>query len=173
MHDQNKAHGLYKKLLRLYPQAFRERLGESMEQTFDDLYTERKRQTDRGLFLFVFGLFIDTAIGILRERLLLTKEGDAMKNVLANLRSPAILSVLLVVPFMILEVVNRRNFNEGFPVPLFVILWLLPMLFILIVTPIVRNIQAGNSLAANPVIFLIRVVFLAFIVWTWFGIVID
>ena len=43
-YNQNTAHTLYKKLLALYPRGFRERLGESMEQTFNDLYNEKSRQ---------------------------------------------------------------------------------------------------------------------------------
>jgi hypothetical protein len=34
----------YKKLLAFYPQAFREQFGESVQQTFNDLCNERKRQ---------------------------------------------------------------------------------------------------------------------------------
>jgi hypothetical protein len=74
---------------------------------------------------------------------------------------------------MVMEVVNRRNFNEGFPVVLFVTMWLLPLLFIFTATPIVRNIRAGNKLIASPVMLAIRVIFLAFLVWLWFGVVID
>jgi hypothetical protein len=96
-----------------------------------------------------------------------------MQNILTNLKLPAIISALLVIPFMIMEVVNRRNFNEGFPIPLFVIMWLLPVLFLLTGMPIVRNVRAGNSILANPILLLIRVVFLALLVWMWFGILID
>ena len=71
MYDQNIVHTLYKKLLTLYPRGFRERLGESMEQTFNDLYKERKRQTGEGLFSFVLWMFIETARGITREYILL------------------------------------------------------------------------------------------------------
>lgn len=52
-YQRNAVHTLYKKLLRLYPREFREHLEESMEQTFNDLYEEQKRQTERGLFGFV------------------------------------------------------------------------------------------------------------------------
>jgi len=90
-----------------------------------------------------------------------------------SFRSPGVISLLLTLPFMILELVNRRSFNEGFPVPLFGIMWLLPMIFIVTLMPIVRNIRAGNSIIANPIILFIKVVFLAFIVWMWFGILID
>lgn len=48
MGEQKTAHVLYKKLLRLYPRRFGERLGESKEQTFNDLYKERKHLTIKG-----------------------------------------------------------------------------------------------------------------------------
>ena len=96
-----------------------------------------------------------------------------MQTILINLRLPAIVSFLLVLPFMIMEVINRRNFTEGFPIPLFVIMWLLQVLFILTGMPIVRNTRAGNSLLANPVILLIRVVFLIFLAWFWAALLFD
>jgi hypothetical protein len=40
MYEQNTVRTLYKRLLSLYPQEFKERLGESMQQTFNDLYKE-------------------------------------------------------------------------------------------------------------------------------------
>jgi len=144
-----------------------------MEQTFNDLSNERNRDTDRSYFSFVLWIFIETFIGITKEYILLITQGYAMKNILATLRSPVIISLLLVAPFAVLELVNRRNFNEGFPFPLFALLWLLPLVFIVTLMPIVRNIRAGNSLLANPVLLLIRVIFLVFIAWMWFGIMID
>ena len=62
-----------------------------------------------------------------------------MQSILTTLKRPAIISFLLVIPFMVMEVVNRRNFNEGFTIPLFVIMWLLPVLFIITGMPIVRS----------------------------------
>jgi hypothetical protein len=64
MYDHQTARALYKKLLGLYPRAFREQLGESMEQTFNDLCNERKQQAQGGLFGFVLWMFVETAIGI-------------------------------------------------------------------------------------------------------------
>lgn len=172
MYELNTVRSLYRKLLALYPRSFRKELGESMEQTFHDLCRE-KRQTKSGWFSFVLWTFSETAIGVLRERLLLIREGEIMQNILTSLRLPAIISFLLVLPFMILEGVNRRNFNEGFPIPLFVIMWLLPMLFLLTGMPIIRNVRGGNSLLANPVVLFIRVVFLIFTAWIWTGLLID
>ena len=143
-----------------------------MEQTFNDLYRE-KEQSKSKLFSFVLWTFIETTIGIFREYRLLVLEGHPMQTLLTNFRLPALISFLLVIPFMIMEVVNRRNLSEGFPIPLFVIMWLLPLLFILTVTPIIRNVRAGNSLLATPILLLVRVVFLSFLVWMWFGILLD
>ena len=59
---------LYRKLLTLYPQRFKEELGKSMEQTFNDLYGKQQTRPDQ--FRFVLWIFIDTAIGIVREHVL-------------------------------------------------------------------------------------------------------
>jgi|SRR5687767_10941016 len=173
MNDQQTVRKLYKKLLTFYPRGFQEQLGESMEQSFNDLYNERKRHKDRGLFSSVLWIFVETAVGIFKERLLLLIEGEIMQTPRTNLRLASLISLLLVLPFMIMEVVNRRNFNEGFPIPLFTIMWLLPVLFILTGMPILRTVQAGNSILANPVILLIRVVFLILIIWFWSALLID
>jgi hypothetical protein len=114
--DQKTVRTLYRKLLALYSRVFREQLGESMEQTFNDLCHERKRQTERGLFGFVLWLFVETAMEIIKEHVLLIKQGDTMKSITTNLRSAAIISFILVPPFMMLELVNRRNLPESFPV---------------------------------------------------------
>jgi hypothetical protein len=74
---------------------------------------------------------------------------------------------------MIVEAVNRREFNEGFPFPLFIIMWLLPVIFILIGMPIVRNVRAGNSLMASPITLLIRVILLVLIAWFWVSLLVD
>jgi len=171
--ERNIISNLYRRLLNFYPRTFREQLGEAMEQTFNDLYNERKQYAKREPFGFVLWAFMETAEAIVQEHILLLIQGNPMKNTLTSLRSPAIISFLIVIPFMILELVNRRNFNEGFPIPLFVIMWLLPMIFIIILTPIVQNVRAGNSLIANPINLLLRVALLVLIAWMWTGILID
>ena len=174
MNGQATVRTLYKKLLSLYPRAFKERFGESMQQTFNDLYKERKQQAEQGLFGFMLWTFIETAMGIIRERVLLIKEMTLMKNTLTNLSSSAIISFLIVLPFMILELATRSNLpRSNASISLFVIMWILPMLFILTVMPIVRNLRARNSIVANPISLLLRVVFSAYLVWLWFGFVID
>lgn len=58
---------LYAALVRLYPETFRRRFAESMEQTFHDLCRERG-ETGKSLFPFALGLFLETSVGILSER---------------------------------------------------------------------------------------------------------
>ena len=64
MNEQQTVRFLYRKLLDLYPQKFKGQLGESMEQSFNDLYKERKREKKQGLFSFVLWMFIETFAGI-------------------------------------------------------------------------------------------------------------
>ena len=100
-YDQNTVHTLYKKLLAFYPRGFRERLGESMEQTFNDLYNDRKWKTERGWFGFMFWIFIKTIMGIIREHVILLTEGNAMKNLFTNPRAAAITSFILCLPLAV------------------------------------------------------------------------
>jgi hypothetical protein len=146
-YDQNLVHVLYRKLITLYPRVFRERLGESMEQTFHDLYQERHTRTDG--FSVVIGTFIETAIGICREHLLLIAKGDSMRLIFTNISSSALIGCLLIVPFMIMEVVNRRNFHEGFPTFLFLVMWLNLFAVSTILLPILRSRRTGNHDMAN------------------------
>src|SRR5688500_18935538 len=56
----------YRQLLRCYSRPYRERFAESMEQTFNDLCRERTA-AGKGLFAFVFWVFLETSAGIIRE----------------------------------------------------------------------------------------------------------
>lgn len=141
---------LYKQLLTFYPAAFKEQLAESMEQTFNDLCNE-KRQAKKGLFGVVLWAFVETFIGICRERLVLTSEGDIMQTVLRTLGSSGGVSFLLILPFMIMEVVNRRQFNEEFPSMLFFVMWLNLFAISLILLPIMLSRSRGNHVMTNPV----------------------
>ena len=140
---------LYKNLLGLYPQEFREPLGESMQQTFDDLYTEQ--QSNRRLFSFLPWIFVETAMGIFRERLSLISPGDIMQTILKTIAPSALIGFLLILPFMIMEIVNRQTFSEGFPFMLFFVLWLNLFVISLMVLPIVRGRQTGKHGMAKPV----------------------
>ena len=75
-----------------------------------------------------------------------------MQTILKPLASSALIGFLLILPFMIMEVVNRRNLNEDFPFMLFFVLWLNLFAVSHILLPIVRGRRTGNQGMANPIL---------------------
>jgi hypothetical protein len=71
----------YAKLLRFYPKPYRERFGEGMQQTFNDLCRERYK-AGGGLSGFVFWMFTDTLAGIIKENI--KKENIIMMQILKS-----------------------------------------------------------------------------------------
>jgi len=74
-----------------------------------------------------------------------------MQTIFKATGSSALVSLLLTLPFITMEVVNRRNFNEDFPFMLFFGLWLSLFAISLILLPIVRARQTGKQDMANPI----------------------
>jgi cation transport ATPase len=96
-----------------------------------------------------------------------------MGRIFIQLRSPAIISTLLVLPLVSLEVINRRSFAESFPVPLFGTLWLLSVAFLLTLMPVVRTLRAGDTIKSHRVSILARVAFLILVAWLWVSLLLD
>lgn len=90
-----------------------------------------------------------------------------------NLKAPAIIGAVLVLPFMILELVNGGGIHGNFPIPLFGFMWLLPVSFVVILMSIVRSRPAGNRSMPNPVSLLSKVALLILIAWLWVSLVVD
>lgn len=112
---------LYQSLLTLYPRAFQERFGASMVQTFDDLCHERQcherqRQTAERLYGFVFWVFFETVVGIVKEHTLRMKEGDVMKAIISNPKPAALISLLLTLPFILLNTIAINSIEPFFTI---------------------------------------------------------
>lgn len=78
-----------------------------------------------------------------------------MKNTLKNIALPAGVSFLMLLPFLLMEIVNRQNFRaagEEFPIPLFIFLFVWGMVFISILVPIVQSLRElrNNSRSSVP-----------------------
>lgn len=144
-----------------------------MLQTFNDLYKER--QAESAWFGFITWTFAETGMGIFREHILLITEGATMKTIISNTRlAPVISFIFCVLPFMVLEWATRSNLPRSDADPtLWVVLWFLSTGFIAILMLIVRNVQAGNKLLANPVPLLLSVILFAVFAWQWVEFVID
>ncbi|HVG30233.1 MAG TPA: hypothetical protein VM864_11070 [Pyrinomonadaceae bacterium] len=97
------------------------------------------------------------------------------KNLAINLKSAALISLILVLPFAILEALNNTITGQNAPgvIILFGLLWLMPTAFILILVSVVRAVRDGNSVMAHPASLLLRVAFLALIAMMWGGILTD
>lgn len=137
------ARALYRKLLALYPKEFRDQLGASMEQTFNDLLQEPREAGEAGGV--ILRTFSDTAGGIIKELV-----RHHMKYVATHPRRAAFVGLLFVVPFFTVNtIVGARiepfysllrpaGFHTGPSeyILLFVLLLLLPL--------------AGAFIAARP-----------------------
>ncbi len=89
---------------------------------------------------------------------------------MSDLRIPAILGTLLVIPMMLLEWFNRRGFNEAFPFELFAILWLLPAAFTFILITLFRKLRAPKANLAELLLSGLALILLA---WLWGSILFD
>jgi len=100
---------------------------------------------------------------------------DQMKSIIPNLKTAAIISFIIVLPFALLEFTFNTVTKQNVPdlTLLYGSLWLLSMAFIVIIMPMAQNIRAGNSVIAKPINLLLRVAFSAFILMMWVGIIID
>lgn len=189
MIDQEKARAFYKKLLNLYPQGFRERMGESMEQTFRDLCNEQKGRAAHGFFLWP--LFTETAVGIVREHWLLFREADRMKNMLASPSSAAIISFVLALPIGFLRLALGSEIEAlvrpiesaltidgsqpsglGFSIICGGML-LLPVAFLLNLRPILIIERPEGKRKLYAINIIVGVIILLLILSTWGGLIME
>ena len=74
-----------------------------------------------------------------------------MQTTLKILGPSVLMSFLLILPLMIMEVVNRRNFNEDFPTFLFFVMWLNLFAVSIMLLPIVFSKRTSNHDMADSV----------------------
>lgn len=96
-----------------------------------------------------------------------------MKILGKQMQFPVLAGFLLTLPFIILDLINQREVNEDFPIPLFVTLWFLSVVFIALLMPIIHDLRAGENILAHPFSLTIRIIFMSLATWMWISIVID
>ena len=116
----------YAMLLRLYPRPFRERFGEGMAQTFDDLCREHK-ESGRGLFGLALWVFFETSGGIIMENI--THRTQLSKTML---RVALVSLGLLMVPLVASQFVPGWNWPPGAFVRVYVLFFATGMAYALI-----------------------------------------
>lgn len=87
---------------------------------------------------------------------------------LGNITRSAIISTVIVLPFLVLELVNMPR-PDSFPLSLFVLLWLLPFFVLLLLLPARRWLQ-DKSTAPH---FWIRLISAALLYAFWLIVLID
>ena len=90
----------YAKLICFYPKPYRERFGEGMEQTFNDLCRERK-DAGKGLFAFALWAFLETSAAISRERITIIMMKN--KNIIGIVLAAAFILLLLLLVMQITD----------------------------------------------------------------------
>ena len=96
-----------------------------------------------------------------------------MTNFLAGLKSPAIASAMLVFPLAILEFMYNTVSRQSAPslLVLFGFLWLLPVAFLAVLSPMVRHARSGNE--SSTAVFFLRLTFLALVTFAWGSLLVD
>src|SRR5262245_36593361 len=95
-----------------------------------------------------------------------------MNTTARTLAVSSLISLIMVFPFLLLEILNRRHFSESFPYSLFTILWIVMLAFIFVLIPIVRNLQTGTpSLSTTNLIT--RFTILLLLSFFWIRVIID
>ena len=190
-HDQSMVHVLYRKLICLYPRGFRQRFSESMEQTFNDLYNENKRGPQHELFSFVLWTLIETTIGIIKEHILVIRQGYTMKNILINHNSAAatglILSMpigliyivfifditLLIGPLKSLLTINGYEVNILGRIVIMGGLLLLPVAFVINLLPMLKRAGPEQKRTFHAINLIVGVILLLLILFTWGGLFLE
>jgi hypothetical protein len=189
MFDMQTARILYRKLLALYPQRFKDQLAESMEQTFSDLYRERQRE--HRLFAFTVWTFLETSAGIVREHVLFMTEGDSMRGILSNPTSAAMISFILALPIGLLRLILGSDI-EAIVAPIesvitidgsrpnalgFTIicggLLLLPVAFLLNLRPMLKRDSSTGKRILHPANIVVGLLLLALLTFTWGGLILE
>ena len=87
--------------------------------------------------------------------------------------SAIIWGFIFLIPLITLELVNRWKFHEGFPFALFTFTWILQVLFILLLTFMIKSQHSRKSIRQDPTSLLLQVIGLLLIAYIWGGWIID
>lgn len=85
----------------------------------------------------------------------------------------ALIGLLSTLPFAIMELVNRRQYGEPFPYPLFLGLWLMGTIFSAALIPVVKELRESKTTQPNRATLLLRGAILVLVAIGWVSLVAD
>lgn len=129
---------VYRRLIALYPKAFRERFGESMEQTFGDLCRERETAHGRITNGFAVWILAETAAGVGRENFG-RFYGVFMESRKLRIVFSIAAGLLVTAPFVIMEWIYSNGFPHGVPLAIFNVLFIEAALLTFLVLSLFRT----------------------------------
>lgn len=94
-------------------------------------------------------------------------------NSFSNLKTAALFSCFLVIPFIGMELLNGMNVGGSFPLALFLTLWALSTIFGLLMIPLVTIVRQGGVMTAPRFPMFMRLTASLFVAWLWTAIVLD
>jgi len=96
-----------------------------------------------------------------------------MTNQLLKYKTPLALSLLLVLPFMLMEWINVRDFPLGFPFALFGYMWLVALIFSFALTALLRHLRTGEKGLGAILVRLLLLVFIGISIWSFSYVLAD
>ena len=90
-----------------------------------------------------------------------------------NVTMAAVIGLAAVLPFVLLEVINRRGYGEGFPAVMFFTLWLFSFGFIYTLIPVTKSLISGQPAGGSRAGLLGRLTLLIVAGWLWATLVSD
>ena len=145
----------YRRLISLYPQVFKTRFGESMEQTFNDICNEQKELKGRISVPFVFLTFAETSLGVIEENINEVKGAYQMNYWLKNFGIAVLFSLFFTAAYWSLGIWSIpsevETWSEGRSLTSQIFLnWLV---YTLVFTPIVSGLRNGENMSIKDWLF--------------------
>jgi len=140
----------YRRLLCCYSRPHRERFGQSMEQSFNDLCRERAEK-GKGLFGFALWMFLETCSGVVRENARAFMRFSMSQNSALSLRivkyAATTLSILMLAGIALLMFLARGTGEDitGIVAPALLITFLSAVVATIIAVIQKRERQRSNS----------------------------
>ncbi|HEX6181521.1 MAG TPA: hypothetical protein VFZ47_09750 [Chitinophagaceae bacterium] len=96
-----------------------------------------------------------------------------MNKIVSIFKWPAIISTIVILPFVVLELINQPASHTDFPFALFVLLCFVPLVYCLILLPMLRPAPATDKKRPNVVGLFARLVILVSLGMMWIITMLD
>jgi len=96
-----------------------------------------------------------------------------MNRPLAKFGLPLIATMLLVIPFILMELVNRRTFNETFPFQLFGFMGVMALAFSFAGSAFLRQLRLGKNNPGAILRLVLLMVVIGLSAWSLTGLLTD